>query len=138
MTAPFRSTAEELEVPVSRRRDDPPLPTIAAQELLAAWAVVGLIALGILVVQPGNSHPDLSAVATQAMASGSSGGAALDGFENEADRAATLAGTEDDPVAAGRANASVQAPTSIARAPRWQVRLCHWIGVLGPGANRGS
>jgi hypothetical protein len=143
VTASFRSTAETLaetvEVPVPRRRDDPPLPTIAAQELLAAWAVVGLIALGILVVQPGGSHLDPSALATTAAASGSgASAAALDGFENAADRAATLAGTEADPVAAGQADEPAPPPASFASAQRWHVRVCHWIAGSGPGAHRGS
>jgi hypothetical protein len=139
MTAPFRPTAEDLQVAMQHRRADPPIATTSVQEIVAAWAVTGMIAFGVLVVAPGGTRPTPSAEPMREAAAGLTGsGAALGKFESQADRAATLAGSDDGAVAGDRADEPPPPPASIARAAQQHIDVCHWITGVAPDAKRGS
>jgi hypothetical protein len=118
-----------------RHQDDPVAPAISAREILMAWVVAGLIALGVMVVAPDGARHDPSPVANTVVA-GLAEARALDGFENAADRAATVAGTDDGTVPADRP--VVRPPAAIAHAASPHVRLCHWLAGPAPDAGRGS
>src|SRR5579862_7807772 len=96
-------------------QDDPLAPAISAGDIVAAWAVAGLIALGVAVAAPEGARQDPRPVANTVVAALTEA-RALDGFENAADRAATLAGTDDGAGAAERPDQPARPPASIARA----------------------
>ena len=110
------------------RRDAPLHPTISVRELAVAWVLVGAIALGVIVAQPAPPRADGWALMAQAATPAPPRDPTQDGFEDAADRAATLAGTEDAPAASPHAPA--RPPASIAldrRETDWHLLLCHWI-----------
>jgi hypothetical protein len=112
---------------VQQRRDDPPSTAASFQAIAVAWLLVGILALGLISIGP-TSTPESIPPSVRIADAGSDGLMTLNGFENEADRTATLAGAEDDTYAApADAQAMTPAP-SIAVGP-WHVLLCHWISA---------
>ncbi len=89
------------------------------REVVVAWAVAGAIALAAVIAQPHGSPEG-----AVGMAAGTVGHAERsEGFESHADRAATLAGIDDE-VAAPRVADTPAPPVRTARASWWHGLLC--------------
>jgi len=84
---------------MQRKREAPELPRGRIQEVLAAWAVVlaSLMALVVVSAIPARDRETTAPTLTNRTVSCPTPSALPDQYENEADRVATLAGTEDDP-----------------------------------------
>lgn len=84
-----------------QRRNDASYRRSFIRELLAAWAIMGLIATVLVISNPALESQQISASgATEALLHPTCG-APLVEYENEADRVATLAGSEDEEVCSG-------------------------------------
>jgi hypothetical protein len=71
---------------------------ISTREILVAWACCGAIALGVGALAPGDPC-DAPTIAAAPIVDAASRDPSLDGFEDAADRAAALAGTDAAPAA---------------------------------------
>jgi hypothetical protein len=111
--------------------DGPPRVTNWLEELAAAWAIAGAIALAVFLAAPSGARPTPPPVSVHDAVAG----IAADGFENAADRAATLAGSEGGPTVAALPDAPAESPAVIASDKNWSVRLCN--GIAGAMANLG-
>jgi hypothetical protein len=84
---------------MQRKRESPELPTGRIEEVLAAWAVVLTSVMALVVVSaiPARDRETTAPTLVNRTVSCPAHSAPPDQYENEADRVATLAGTEDDP-----------------------------------------
>lgn len=119
---------------MQQRRDDLSSTAASFQAIAAAWLLVGLFALGLISIGPTSTPVNIPPIMRIANADSARLATLKNGFENETDRSATLAGTEDNTYAAlADAQAVTPAPTSTAIGP-WHVLLCHWISAWRAGA----
>src|SRR5207302_1201486 len=81
MTVPMRPTAQDSEADMRSSSAGPSRGTTWWEELAAAWAVAGVIALAVFLAAPGGTRP----TPPPASGHGAVAGVALDDFENAAD-----------------------------------------------------
>jgi hypothetical protein len=93
-----------------------PRALISLRDVAAAWVCVGALALGAFVVAPSGPRGEVRATGTSPIAVGMArSDIAPDGFEDAADRAATLAGIEPEPPTATATPTPLNGPYGATR-----------------------
>jgi hypothetical protein len=129
----------------SRHSDDPSIPQLSGRAILAAWSLVGLIAVaaplaGGVFRSPDRSAPAVTVAASTAASSAADVWASIarGEFETEADRAATLEGLDtriDETVAD---DPRIEPARVTAQSANTHLRICQWLSGLAPDTRRGG
>lgn len=129
-----------------RPGDASPSPEISARAILAAWSLVGLIAIGVFLGDVVFRSPDPAAMAaagTAPAAAVSSAAAvwasiARGEFETAADRAATLDGLDIGGDATIADAASGEPERAVVQSADQHFRMCQWLSARAADARRGG
>lgn len=129
----------------SRHSDDPSVPQLSGRAILAAWSLVGLIAVAAPFADRAFHAPAPAAMATAAATPTAASSAAdvwasiaRGEFETAADRAATLEGLDtriDETVAD---DTSIEPARATAQSANTHLRICQWLSSLAPDTRRGG